>query len=119
MDLPDSLVAKSKAALQQHWKDLVTIDRDFLPLVNNKKQHLTIPNVKCHFSQTSQPVLDQSSTVATTKSVFTLFVDTSVTLVTGDALTITHKGQTFLGVAGEPFNRDFSNAVKVTVSKVS
>jgi hypothetical protein len=119
MNLPNSLVVFGKAAVQAQWSDKVTIDRDFLPLVNNKKQHIIIPNITCHFSQTSQPVLDQSSTVATTKSVFTLFVDTSVQLIAGDTLTIMHKGQMFIGVAGEPFNRTFSNGVKVEVTKVS
>lgn len=119
MNLPTNVITAGKAAVQSQWSDRVTIDRDFKPLVNNKMQHLTVPNVLCHFSQAASASLDQSTTVATTKSVFTLFVDTSITLVTGDTLTISHKGQTFIGEAGEPFNGTFSNFAKVTVKKIS
>lgn len=119
MNLPDSLVASGKAAVQAQWSDKASVTRKG-PIVNNKETILTpYTNIACHFSQASQPILDQSSTVAITKSVFTLFVDTSVQLITGDTLNITHKGQTFIGVAGEPFNRTFSNGVKVEVTKVS
>ena len=118
MNLPSNTIATAKASLQGQWSDTVTITRK--EKVGNVMKDITkYSNITCHFSQTSQPVLDQSSTVATTKSVFTLFVDTSVTLITGDTLIIAHKGQTFTGVAGEPFNRDVSNAVKVTVNKIS
>lgn len=119
MNLPDSLVASGKAAVQAQWSDTVTIDRDFLPLVNNKKQHVTISDITCHFSQTAQSALNQTDTVATSKDVYTLLVDTVVTLITGDTVTVTHKGQTFVGVAGKPFNRTFSNGVKVEVTKIS
>lgn len=118
MNLPDSLVATGKAAIQAQWSDKATVTRQ--EKVGNIMKSITkYTDIICHFSQTSQPVLDQSSTVATTKSVFTLFVDTAVQLVTGDTLTITHKGQTFLEVAGEPFNRTFSNGVKVEANKIS
>jgi len=118
MNLSPNIISTAKEAVQAQWSDVVTITRK--EKVGNVNVDVTkYSSIKCHFSQTSQPVLDQSSTVATTKSVFTLFVDTVVTLITGDALTITHKGQTFAGVAGEPFNRDTSNGAKVTVNKVS
>lgn len=119
MNLPANVITAGKAAVQAQWSDRVTIDRDFEPLVNNQMQHLTISDVLCHFSQSSAAALEQSSTVATTTSMFTLYVDPSITLVTGDTLTISHKGQTFIGEAGEPFNGTFSNFAKVTVKKIS
>lgn len=118
MNLPANIIASGKAAVQAHWSDKATVTRK--EKVENVMKDITkYTDIKCHFSQSAQPVLNQSSTVATTTSIFTLFVDTEVQLVTGDTLKITHKGQTFEGVAGEPFNRTFSNGVKVEVNKVS
>lgn len=119
MNLPTNVVSTGKTSIQALWNDLVTIDRDADPVVNNKKTHYRYANIKCHLSQTNAPTLNQTSTVATTQPVYTLYVDTSVPLVTGDTLTIAHNGQTIKGVAGEPFNRSFSNAVKVNGVKIS
>lgn len=120
MNLPSNIITAGKAALQANWSDTVTVTRKGNKKVGNSYPMVTAyQDIKCHFSQGSQPVLDQTSTVATTKSIFMLFVDPSVELKSGDSLTVHHKGQTFEGAAGEPFNRDFSNSVKVEVNKVS
>lgn len=120
MNLPANIIAAGKAAVQANWCDTVTVTRKGDEKVGNSYPTVTAyQDIKCHFSQSSQPVLDQTSTVATTKSVFMLFVDPSVELKSGDNLTVHHKGQIFEGVAGEPFNRDFSNSVKMEVKKVS
>jgi len=46
-------------------------------------------------------------------------VDSEVKLREGDTLEISHRGQTFIGVAGHPFSRNFSNAVKIEVNKIA
>lgn len=118
MKLPAELIASGKAQLQSLWDDTVTVTRKE-QTGNIMDDVVKYQSVKCHLSQSNAPMLNQTDTVATTTSVFTLYVDTSVYILSGDSLIITHKGQVFEGIAGEPFNRNFSNGVKVEVSKIS
>ena len=115
MVFPSNIVASGKQQLQALWGDTVTVTRTKRE-GNVNKSIVVYSDIKCHFSQSSQPVLNQTSTIATTNSVFNLYTDTSVT---GDNLIIKHKEQTFEGVAGQPFHRNFSNVVKVEVKKIS
>lgn len=118
MKLPDNIIAAGKAAVQACWEDRVTVKRQ--QRQGNIMQDTVIyDGVLCHLSQSSQPVLNQSNTVATTQSVFTLFVDTGVKLLEGDTLLVSHKGQMFEGAAGQPFYRSFSNAVRLQVEKIT
>lgn len=118
MLFPPNIIANGKSQLQALWGDTVTITRKQRTR-NVMEDVVMYSNIKCHFSQSSQPVLNQSDTVATTNSVFTLYVDTAVEIMAGDNLIIRHKKQTFEGVAGQPFHRNFSNVVKVEVKKIS
>ncbi len=116
MKLPDNIIAAGKVAVQACWEDRVTVKRK--QKQGNVMQDVVVyDDVLCHLSQSSQPVLNQSDTVATTQSVFTLFVDTDVKLMEGDTLIVSHKGQMFEGAAGQPFYRSFSNAVRMQVEK--
>lgn len=118
MILPPNIVQSGKQQIQALWGDTVTVTRK--QKVGNVNKDITMySDVKCHFSQSSQPVLNQTSTVATTTSVFTLYVDTGIEIIAGDNLIISHKGQAFEGIAGQPFNRNWSNAIKVEVKKIS
>jgi len=118
MLFPPNIVASGKQQLQALWGDTATITRK-QKVGNVMKDAEIYKDIKCHFSQSSQPVLNQTETVATTNSVFTLHVDTAIEIMAGDNLIIRHKGQTFEGVAGQMFKRNFSNSVKVEVSKIS
>lgn len=118
MIFPPNIVASGKQQLQALWGDTVTVTR-VKREGNVNKSIVVYSDIKCHFSQSSQPVLNQTSTIATTNSVFNLYTDTPVNIITGDNLTIKHKEQTFEGVAGQPFHRNFSNVVKVEVKKIS
>ncbi len=118
MKLPDDIVAVGKAAVQACWEDRVTVMRK-QKQGNMMQDTVVYDGVLCHLSQSSQPVLNQSDTVATTQSVFTLFVDSGVKLMEGDTLIVSHKGQTFEGAAGQPFYRSFSNAVRLQVEKIT
>lgn len=118
MKLPPDVIAAGKAALQALWEDRAIVKRE--QKQGNVMQDIVVyDGILCHLSQSSQPTLEQSATVATTQSEFTLFVDTKVKLREGDTLEISHKGQIFVGVAGQPFSRNFSNAVKVEVNKIA
>lgn len=118
MNLPQDLISQAKQALQTQWSDTVTVKRK--RKVNNVLSDVEMYKDKiCHFSQASLPTQNQTSTIATTTSIFMLYVDTDVIILQGDTLVITHKNQVFEGVAGMPFNREFSNVVKVEVTKIS
>lgn len=118
MKLPPDVIAAGKAALQALWEDRAIVKRE--QKQGNVMQDIVVyDGILCHLSQSSQPALEQSDTVATTRSVFTLFVDTEVKLCEGDTVEISHKGQTFIGVAGRAFSRNFSNSVKVEVNKIA
>ena len=118
MKLPTNVIAAGKAAVQAQWSDTANVTRK--QKVDNVKKDVEIyTGIACHLSQNSKPALEQSDTVATTAAVFTVFVDTDVHLLPGDSLTISHKGQTFTGAAGEPFNGAFSNSVRLEAVKIT
>lgn len=118
MMFPTDVVNAGKQQLQSLWDDTATITRK--EKAGNVMQDIVkYADIKCHLSQSSQSILNQSQTVAATESTFTLFVDTTIKLKAGDTATITHKGQTIIGVIGEPFHRNFSNQAKVKVEKIS
>lgn len=118
MNLPDSVLSSGKAALQALWDDTATITRE-VDVDQSTETQTVYENIICHLSQTNEPVLDTSGAVAMTEPVFTLSVDTLVTLKSGDAVTVQHKGQTFTGLAGLPFHRIFCNSVKLSGVKIS
>ena len=118
MNLPNNVISSCKKVMQEQWSDTATVTRE-VDSGHTTGTETVYDGIICHLSQTTQPVLDTSGVAAKTESVYTLLVDTSVTLKSGDALTVTHNGQIFEGIASEPFNRTFSNSVKVSVTKIS
>lgn len=118
MNLPANYIQAAKTAIQAQWSDTVTVYRE--EKVGNVKEPVVMyADVPCHLSQGTLPALSQSSNVATTVAVFTVFVDTAVQLKAGDTLVVSHKGQTFTGAAGEPLNGTFSNTVKLGAVKIT
>ncbi|WP_042436347.1 hypothetical protein [Faecalispora jeddahensis] len=118
MNLPANVIAAGRAAVQAQWSDTAIVTRK-QKIGNVKKDVEIYSGITCHLSQASKPALEQSDTVATTAAVFTVFVDTEVQLQPGDTLIISHKGQTFTGAVGEPFNGTFSNSVRLEAVKIT
>ncbi len=119
MNIPQNLLNQGKLALQSQWSDTATVSRldensrvidDFKPIYTD---------IKCHLSQNSLTTQKQGTEVAETTTTYTLYVDSESYIKQGDKLIIKHKSQVFEGVAGEPFNREFSNSAKVEVVKIS
>jgi hypothetical protein len=118
MNLPDSLISSGKSAVQSLWDDTATVTRD-VDADQTAKAQTAYEGITCHLVQASAPALDTSQAAGMTEPVFTLEVDTSVTLKEGDRITVRHQNQTFTGLAGLPFYRTFCNAVKLTGVKIS
>lgn len=115
MNLPGSVIASGKAAVQALWSDTATVTRE----VDNEEEQTTetqtvYEDISCHLVQTNAPTLDTSEAAALTEPVFTLEVDTAVILHDGDAVTVQHNGQTFKGLTGNPFHRTFCNTVPLS-----
>ncbi|QAT48585.1 hypothetical protein EQM14_01635 [Caproiciproducens sp. NJN-50] len=118
MNLPIDTIASCKSVMQAQWDDYATVTRDVD--VNQSTETQTVyENILCHLSEKSAPVLNTDNAAAMTEPVFTLLVDTAVTLKQSDSITVLHKGQTFTGLAGLPFNRTFSNSVVLSGVKIS
>lgn len=118
MNLPPNLITQAKQAIQSQWSDTVTVTRS--QKVGNVVDDIEVyKDIKCHLSKGSLSPLNQTETVATTSSTFTIYVDTDILLLSGDAVVITHKNQAFKGDVGEVFHGDFSNTAKVGVTEIS
>jgi hypothetical protein len=120
MNLPGSVTARGKAAVQALWNDTAAVIRD----VDNEEEQTTktqtiYENIPCHLVQKNAPTLNTSEAAALTEPVFTLEVDTAVALKDGDAVTVQHNGQTFSGRAGLPFHRTFCNTVPLSGVKIA
>lgn len=119
MNLPSETIASCKAVMQAQWDDSATVIRE-VPTDDQSSEPETIySNILCHLSMKNAPLLNTDNAAAMTEPVFTLLVDTAVILKSGDSITVTHKGQTFKGLAGLPFNRTFSNGVVLSGVKIS
>lgn len=118
MNLPESIMASGKAAVQALWDDTATIKRN-VDINQTTETQMVYDGITCHLVQISAPLLDTSQAVAMTDPVFTLEVDTDVVLKEADEVAVQHKGRTFKGRAGLPFNRSFCNAVKLSGVKIS
>ena len=117
MNLPQDVIQPGKQAVQALWDDRVAVMRS--QTQGNVKQDVLIyEGILCHLSQTTQPLLSQTSTAAVISSTFSLRVDTDIQINVGDKLIITHKGRTYTGVAGQAFTRSFANVVPVSVERV-
>lgn len=75
-------------------------------------------SVPCHLSQSSPAPHEQTQTAAVINPSFSLHIDTDIVIIDGDALEITHNGQTWKGIAGQPFHRTFVNVIPVKAEKV-
>lgn len=118
MNLPAETIASCKAVMQAQWDDYATVQRDVD--VNQSTETQTVyDNILCHLSMKSAPALNTNSAAAMTEPVFTLLVDTDIALKSGDSITVSHRGQTFTGLAGLPFNRTFSNSTILSGVKIS
>lgn len=118
MNLPAQTIESCKAVMQEQWDDSATVTRE----VENgrySESQTVYENILCHLSLKTVPPLNTDGPAAVTEPEFTLLVDTSVALREGDSIAVQHKGQTFTGLAGLPFNRTFSNSVKLTGVRVS
>lgn len=118
MNLPAETIASCKAVMQAQWDDSATVTRE-VDVDQSTETQTVYESILCHLSEKSAPVLNTDSAAAKTDPVFTLLVDTAITLKQGDSITVTHKGQTFTGLAGLPFNRTFSNSVVLSGVKIS
>lgn len=118
MNLPAETIASCKAVMQAQWDDSATITRE---IDNGRYTEVqkVYENILCHLSLKNAPALNTDGPAAVTEPEFTLLVDTAILLKEGDTITVQHKGQTFSGLAGLPFNRTFSNSVKLTGVRVS
>ena len=118
MNLPDNVVSSGKAAVQALWDDTATVVRE-IEANQSSEEQTVYENILCHLSIKNAPALDTGKAAAMTEPVFTLLVDTLIMLHQGDSITVQHKGQTFAGLAGLPFNRTFSNSVVLSGVKIA
>nr|WP_319488479.1 hypothetical protein [uncultured Caproiciproducens sp.] len=118
MNLPSDTIASCKAVMQAQWDDTATVTRD-AEIDQSSEPQTVYSNILCHLSMKNMPTLNTDNAAAMTEPEFTLLVDTSVVLKEGDSITVQHKGQTFTGLAGLPFNRTFSNSVKMSGVKIA
>lgn len=118
MNLPSDTVASCKAVMQAQWDDSATVTRE-IDVDQSTETQTVYENILCHLSMKNAPALDTSGAAAQTEPIFTLLVDTAIVLQSGDSITVQHKGQTFMGLAGLPFNRTFSNSVVLSGVKIS
>jgi len=118
MNLPAQTIESCKAVMQAQWDDSATVVRE---IDNGRYQEnqTVYENILCHLSLKNIPPLNTDGPAAVTEPEFTLLVDTTIILKQSDSITAQHRGQTFSGLAGLPFNRTFSNSVKLTGVTVS
>lgn len=118
MNLPAETIASCKAVMQAQWDDYATIKRE-VDVDQSTETQTIYTNILCHLSMKNAPTLDTDNAAAQTEPIFTLLVDTAVTMLQGDSITVSHRGQTFTGLAGLPFNRTFSNSVVLSGVKIA
>lgn len=118
MKLPQAQINAGKQALQALWEDRTTVLRT-QKTGNVLGEVAVYEAVLCHLSQSSQPMQKQSDTVGVTTSLFKLHVDTNIVILQGDNLQVSHKGQRFKGVAGQPMHYNFSNVIPLEVVEIS
>lgn len=108
MEIPAGVTARARAALSMLRDDRADVARFDSDTGEDMPVYTGLP---CHLSRTSLPPQSGEDTAAVSTVLYTLYLAPEAALRQGDAVTVTHRGQTFTCVAGPPLRGALSLAV--------
>ena len=116
MEIPAGVTARARAALSMLRDDQADVARFDSDTGEDMPVYTGLP---CHLSRTSLPPQSGEDTAAVSTVLYTLYLAPEAALRQGDAVTVTHRGQTFTCVAGPPLRGALSLAVTLESVVVS
>ncbi len=116
MEIPAGVTARARAALSMLRDDRADVARFDSDTGEDMPVYTGLP---CHLSRTSLPPQSGEDTAAVSTVLYTLYLAPEAALRQGDAVTVTHRGQTFTCVAGPPLRGALSLAVTLESVVVS
>lgn len=116
MAIPADVTARARAALSMLRDDRADVVRFDSDAGEDVPVYTGLP---CHLSRTSLPPQSGEDTAAVSTVLYTLYLAPEAALRQGDAVTVTHRGQTFTCVAGPPLRGALSLAVTLESVVVS
>ena len=116
MEIPAGVTARARAALSMLRDDRADVARFDSDTGEDMPVYTCLP---CHLSRTSLPPQSGEDTAAVSTVLYTLYLAPEAALRQGDAVTVTHRGQTFTCVAGPPLRGALSLAVTLESVVVS
>ncbi|WP_276870489.1 hypothetical protein [Anaerotruncus massiliensis (ex Togo et al. 2019)] len=116
MAIPADVTARARAALSMLRDDRADIVRFDSDAGEDIRVYTGLP---CHLSRTTLPPQSGEDTAAVSTVRYTLYLAPETELRQGDAVTVTHRGQTIRGAAGPPLRGALSLAVTLESVVVS
>lgn len=108
MAISADVTARARSALAMLRDDRADVARFDSDVGEDMPVYTGLP---CHLSRTSLPPQAGENTAETSVTLYTLYLAPETELRQGDAVTVTHRGQTFTCVAGPPLRGALSLAV--------